>query len=53
MSATTIALIFGVLFGMSEALASIPQVKSNSVFQLIFSILATLAGKNPDGSNKS
>lgn len=39
------ALIFGVLFGVSEALGAIPQVKSNSVFQAILGILAKLAGK--------
>ena len=44
MNASTIALIFSVLFGISEALALIPQVNSNSIFQLIFSVLKTLAG---------
>lgn len=39
------ALILGVLFGVSEALALIPQLQSNSVFQLVVSILAKLAGK--------
>ena len=38
-------LIFGVLFGMSEALALIPQVQANSVFQLLQSVFKTLAGK--------
>ena len=31
--------ILAVLFGISEALAYIPQVKSNSVFQASFSFL--------------
>lgn len=39
-------LIFGVLFGLSEALAAIPAVKANSVFQAIVAILAKLAGKS-------
>lgn len=42
----TIAMIFGVLFGVSEALALIPAVKSNGIFQLIFKVLGTLAGKS-------
>jgi len=37
--------LFGVLFGMSEALGAIPSIKANGVFQLIFGILKTLAGK--------
>ena len=40
------ALILGVLFGISEALAQIPQVKANSVFELVVSILAKLSGKS-------
>lgn len=40
------ALIFGVLFGVSEALAQIPQVKANSVFQLVLSVLAKLSGQS-------
>jgi hypothetical protein len=38
-------MIFAVLFGISEALALIPAIKSNSLFQLIYNILKTLAGK--------
>lgn len=30
------ALVFGVLFGLSEALAYIPAIKANSVFQLVY-----------------
>jgi len=37
--------IFAVLFGLSEVIALIPGVKSNSVFQLIFNTLKSLAGK--------
>lgn len=43
---STITMILAVLFGVSEALAGIPQVKSNSVFQLIFNILKSLAGND-------
>lgn len=32
-------LIVLVLFGMSEALALIPKIKANSVFQLVYQIL--------------
>ena len=35
------------LFTMSEALASIPGVKANSVFQLVAGVLARLAKKQP------
>lgn len=31
--------ILGFLFGLSEGLAAFPQVKANSVFQLIFGML--------------
>lgn len=40
-----LAMIFGVLFFVSEALAQIPVVKSNSVFQLIRNVIKKLAGK--------
>lgn len=40
-----IAAILGVLFAISEALALIPSVKSNSVFQLIFNFLKKVTGK--------
>lgn len=33
------------LFGLSEALAAIPQVQANSVFQAIYNGLKKLAGK--------
>lgn len=38
------ALIFGVLWGVSEALALIPWVKSNSIFTLIYNLLKSVAG---------
>lgn len=34
-----------VLWGVSEALAQIPQVRANSVFQLIAQLLRKLAGR--------
>lgn len=39
--------IFVALFTMSEALAAIPAIKANGVFQLIAGILARLARKTP------
>lgn len=39
-------MIFGVLFGLSETLALIPSIKSNSVFQLIFNFLQSIAPKS-------
>lgn len=44
MSPDKVALIFGVLFALSEGLAQIPMIKANSVFQLIVSILSALKG---------
>jgi hypothetical protein len=41
----TIAVILGALFAVSEALALIPAVKSNSIFQLIASAIKKIAGK--------
>lgn len=40
-----IAAVLGVLFALSEALALIPSVKSNSVFQLIYNGLKKLGKK--------
>ncbi len=37
--------VFAVLFAISEALSLIPQVQSNSIFQLIFNWVKKLAGK--------
>jgi hypothetical protein len=45
MTQENLLLVVGVLFGLSEALALIPQVKANSVFQLVFGVLKSLAGK--------
>ena len=36
------AIILGVLWGVSEALASIPSVKANSIFQLVVNALKKL-----------
>lgn len=48
MTSETLTIIFGVLWGISEALALIPGVKSNSIFQMVYNTLAALAGKKPD-----
>lgn len=46
-------MIFGVLFGISEALAVIPAVKANSVFQLIYNALeAVYNSMNPPTQSK-
>jgi len=47
----TVGIAFAVLFGISEALAGIPSVKANSIFQLIHGILGKLAG--PSGGPPS
>lgn len=45
------ALIMGVLFGMDEVLAQIPQVKANSTYQLVSGIIAKInAMLNPPSS---
>lgn len=41
------AVIYGVLFAMSEALAFIPGISANSVFQMVFNFLK---GKQAAGS---
>jgi hypothetical protein len=40
-----LAVIFGGLFAISEALSMIPQVKSNGIFELFYNIIKDLAGK--------
>lgn len=42
------AMLFAVLFGISEALAVIPSIKSSGVFQLIYNVLKSLAPKKPE-----
>lgn len=41
------ALLFAALFAISEALASIPSVQANSVFQLIKNAVVWLKNKFP------
>lgn len=41
------AMIMSVLFGISEALANIPGVKANSVFQAIWNVLKALKPQPP------
>ena len=45
MNAETIAIILAILLGVSESLAVIPVVKSNSIYQLIVNVLKALAPK--------
>ena len=45
MDSDTIAIIVAALFAVSEALALIPAVKANGVFQAIFEVLKSLAGR--------
>ena len=45
MDITSIAVIFGALFALSEALALIPSIKANSVFQFVYNVLRMLVGK--------
>jgi len=45
MDTSTTVVVLGALFALSEVLALIPAVKSNSVFQFIFNLFKTLAGK--------
>lgn len=41
------AMVLGILLALSEALALIPGIKSNSVFQLVFNFLKSLVKKSP------
>ena len=45
MSQENLAVILGALFAISEGLAMIPGIKSNSIFQLIYIGLKKLTGK--------
>ena len=38
-------IIIGVLFGISEALALIPAIRANSVFQLVYNALKSIKDK--------
>ena len=42
----TLSIVLGLLFGVSETLAQIPAIKSNSVFQLVSGLIANLNGKS-------
>ena len=39
-----LAAVFSALFSLSEALAGIPKIKANSVFQAVYHILGRLSG---------
>lgn len=43
---TILAIVLGVAFGVSEILAAIPAVKSNSVGQVIINLLRTISGRS-------
>jgi len=43
METTTLLIIVSAALAVSEVLALIPAVKSNSIFQLIYNVLRTLA----------
>lgn len=40
----TLVIILGALLAVSEALALIPGIKSNSIFQLLFNVLKSIVG---------
>ncbi len=44
MDITTISLIIGALFAVSEALSFIPAVKSNGIFQVAWRTLKLMTG---------
>lgn len=43
-----LALILAVLLGISEALALVPKLKANSIFQLVVSVLKALKPKSEE-----
>lgn len=43
MTESMLAILFGVLWGISELLAFIPSIKANNVFQLIYNVLKLLS----------
>ncbi|MBA7474187.1 hypothetical protein ES707_09535 [subsurface metagenome] len=45
MTATTVAIIIAALLAVSEALALIPAVRANGIFQMLWNLLKTMAGK--------
>lgn len=42
----TTGVVFGVLWGISEALSFIPGIKANGIFQAIFNTLGILNGSS-------
>ena len=45
MTATSVAIIVVALLAVSEALALIPAVRANSIFQMIWNLLKVMGGK--------
>lgn len=46
MNSVNVTIILGALLAASEALALVPSIKANSIFQLIVNIIKSLAGKS-------
>lgn len=45
MDAATVAIIFGALYAVSEALSLIPAIRANGTIQLFFNLIKIIAGK--------
>lgn len=44
MEANSIAIVFAVLFAVSEALSLIPGIQANGIFQMIWNVLKIFGG---------
>lgn len=44
LDASSVILLLSVLLGVSEALAQVPQIQANSIFQALQNILKVLVG---------
>ena len=53
MDSQTISIILAVLLGISEALAQIPAVKANSIFQIISNLLEQIGTHKPPATPPS
>jgi len=51
MDPITLNLILMIALAVSEGLSMIPTIKSNGIFQLLYDVLHTLAGKAPPPAN--
>ncbi len=50
MNMVTLGIIVGALLAISEALALIPSVKANSIFQMLWNVLKIMAGAKKEDS---